>query len=90
VQHEGVCVGAEFSNDERHALSHQAGNECDIARESIELGNQHRAFRLAGCGEGGCKLRSAIERVGSLAGFNLAARRASSMIFFTPGASDVV
>jgi hypothetical protein len=44
-----------------HTLRHQAGDECDIARKPVELGNQHRAFRLAGCGEGGGQLRPAIE-----------------------------
>jgi hypothetical protein len=69
VQHEGISVSTEFGCDEEHALRHQAGN--DIARAAVELGNQHRAFRLRGCGEGGGQLKPAIECIGSLAGFNL-------------------
>jgi hypothetical protein len=31
VQHERVCITAQFGHDERHALGHQAGNEGDVA-----------------------------------------------------------
>ena len=31
VQHEGVGVGAKLGHDERHALGHQAGDECNVA-----------------------------------------------------------
>ena len=48
--HERVGIGPEFRDDEWHALGHQAGNERDVAREAIELGNEHRTFRLARCG----------------------------------------
>jgi hypothetical protein len=67
----GSASAPNSGDDRGHALRHQPGDECDIPREPVELGDQHRAFRLAGCGEGCGKLRPAIERIGSLAGFDL-------------------
>ena len=37
MQHERVSVAAEFGDDERHALGHEAGNERDIARQPVKL-----------------------------------------------------
>ena len=71
MQHERIGVGAEFGDDEGHTLGHQAGNEGHVAREAIELGNQHRTFRLARCGQRCGKLWPSIKRVGALAGFDL-------------------
>ena len=71
VQHERVGIGAKFGDDEGDALRHQAGNEGDVAREAVELGHDDRALRLARCGQRGCQLRSAIERIGALAGLDL-------------------
>ena len=39
VQHERIDVPAQRGNDERHLLRHQAGDECDIPRQSVELGH---------------------------------------------------
>ena len=71
VQHERVGVAAEFGDDERHALGHQAGDERDIAREPVELRDQDAALRGLGRGQRGGELRPAIERVGALAGLGL-------------------
>ena len=68
MQHERIGVSTEFSDDERHALRHQAGHEGDIARQAVQLGNDHAALRGFGCGQGGGELRPAIERVGAFAG----------------------
>ena len=43
----GIGIAAEFGDDERHALRHQAGNERDIARQPVELGDQDAAFAPA-------------------------------------------
>jgi hypothetical protein len=37
VKHERVSVAAEFGDDERYALRHQAGDERNVARQSAEL-----------------------------------------------------
>ena len=71
VQHKRVGVSAEFGDDERNALDHQSGNEGDITREAIELGHDHRAFCLAGKGEGGIQLRPSIKSIRALSGFDL-------------------
>ena len=71
MQHERVGIGAEFGDDERHSLNHQAGDEGNVARQAIELGHDDRAFGLAGKGEGGRQLRPSIESVRALAGFDL-------------------
>ena len=71
MQHEWIGIGPELGHDERHALRNQPGHEGDVAGEAIELGNQHRTLRQASRGEGNCQLRSAVERIGSLAGLYL-------------------
>jgi hypothetical protein len=38
-------VNASFArHDERHALRHQPGHECDVTGEAVELGYQDAAF----------------------------------------------
>ena len=49
----------------------KAGDEGDITREPIELGNKHRAFRLPRRGQRCGKLGPSIERIGAFAGFDL-------------------
>jgi hypothetical protein len=71
MQHEGVGIPAQFGDDERHPLRHQAGNEPDIAGQSVQLRNQDATLRGLGGGEGGCELRPAVDRVGALAGYRL-------------------
>ncbi len=71
VQHEGVSIRAEFGHDEGHTLRHQAGDEGDVTREAIELGNEHRAFCAPRGSEGFCKLRSAVQCIRPLAGLHL-------------------
>jgi hypothetical protein len=60
---------------------HQAGDEGDIPREPIQFGDKHRALLLACrrkcCGE----LRSAIERIGALAAFDLRELRQDGYAF---------
>ena len=71
MQHEWVGVSAQFCDNERNALGHQTGNECDIAGEPIELGHQDGAFGGARGSQCCGKLWPPIERVGPLAGFGL-------------------
>ena len=47
MQHEGVGIAAEFSHNEGHSLSHQAGDERHIAGKPVELRNQDAAPRGA-------------------------------------------
>ena len=67
----GSASAPKLGHDEWHTLGHQAGNEGHVAREAIELGDQHRTLRLARCGQRCGKLWPSIERVGALAGFDL-------------------
>jgi hypothetical protein len=73
MQHEGISVGAELDADKRHALRHEAGDESDIATQPIELCDHDRALLpvSARFGQGGAKLRAAVERVGALARLDL-------------------
>jgi hypothetical protein len=67
VQHERVGVGSEFGDDERHPLSHEAGDERHVAGQAIELGDDNGALAIT-CGRKGCsQLRASVERIGSLA-----------------------
>ena len=79
VQHKRVGVRAELGNDKWHALGHQAGNEGNVARKPIELGNEHRAFRLTRCGQRCGELRPPIEGVRALAGLDLSELVTSEM-----------
>ena len=66
-----VGVGAELGDDERDPLCHQVGYEGDIAREAVELGDDHRTALATGGREGAGELRPAFERIGALAGGRL-------------------
>ncbi len=48
MQDERIDVRPEFGNEERHAIRHQAGNEMNVARETVELGNCDGAAERAG------------------------------------------
>jgi hypothetical protein len=71
MQHEGVNVGAQLGHEERHAVDHEARDEMHITPEAAELRDDDRHLEPLGVGEGGGKLRPAIERVMALARFNL-------------------
>jgi hypothetical protein len=71
VQHARVCICTQLGDDEWNALSHESGNEGDVAREAVELRDDDRALaRLAGR-EGSSELRATLQGVGSLAGLDL-------------------
>jgi hypothetical protein len=63
MQHERIGVAAKLCDDERHLVRHQAGNEMHIARQAVKLGNEDRAFPLAGLGERCGKLRATVESI---------------------------
>ena len=46
MQHERVGIGPEFSQYERHALSHQSGDECDVAGKALSLALETRKINL--------------------------------------------
>ena len=46
MEHEGIGIDTEFSDDEGNALRHQPGDEGAIARQPVELGDDHRASDL--------------------------------------------
>src|SRR3984957_5605929 len=71
VQDEGIDVRPQFSDDEGHTMRHQTGNEMHVAREAIELGDHDRASHRPRFGERRRQLRPAVERVASLASFDL-------------------
>jgi hypothetical protein len=71
VQHERVCIRTKLGNDEWDPLSHQPGDEGNVAGEAIELGDDDRAFAgLAGC-QRRSELWSPFQGVGALAGLDL-------------------
>lgn len=45
MQHERIGIPAEFGDDEGHSLRHQARDECHFAREPVQFGHGHAAFR---------------------------------------------
>jgi DNA invertase Pin-like site-specific DNA recombinase len=71
VQHERWNRGAKLGDDEWHALLHKPGDEVDVTREAVELGDHDRAFAAARLVERGGELRAQVERVRALAGFDL-------------------
>ena len=71
VQHERVHVRTKLCHNERNALRHQPGDERDIARQPIELGDNDRAYALASAVERGRQLRTPIERISALASLDL-------------------
>jgi TolB-like protein len=72
-QHERVGIGAEFGDNERGPVLHQAADEMHVAAEPVELGDDDRAglVDLPGGLERGGELGAAVERVGTLAGLDL-------------------
>lgn len=70
MQHEWIGISAELGHDEGHPLNHQGGDKGYVARQSIELGNNHRAFGLTCKRKCGCQLRPAIQSIRALAGFD--------------------
>jgi len=71
MEHEGIGIGAEFSDDERHLLRHQAGDEGDVAREPVELGDDHRTAFSSCSGQCLGEARAPVEGIRSLAGLDL-------------------
>jgi len=50
VKHERIGISAEFGHDERHPLSHEAGNKGNVPGKPIQLGDDYAAFRsFGGC-----------------------------------------
>ena len=43
-------------HQERHAVSHEARDEMQVARKAVQLGHSHRAALTSGLAEGCCKL----------------------------------
>ncbi len=70
MQDERIDVRTEFRYNEWNAMRHQAGNEMDVPRQTVELGNHDRASQRARLGERCRQLGPAIERVASFTGFN--------------------
>jgi hypothetical protein len=71
MEHEWIGVPAKLSDYEWHTLSHQAGNEGNVARKSVQLRHDYAALRALGRCQCRRKLGPAIERIGALASFNL-------------------
>jgi len=71
VEHEGIGIGAKLCHNERHLLRHQAGDEGDVARGPVELGDDHRAALSSGCGQCLGEARAPVEGVRSLTGLDL-------------------
>jgi hypothetical protein len=69
VKHERIGIPAEFGHDERHPLSHEAGNKGNVPGKPIQLGDDYAAFRSLGSCQGSGQLGSPVERVGSFAAF---------------------
>jgi hypothetical protein len=55
----------------KDALRHQAGDEGHIPRQSIKLGNEYAALRGTGGSQSRGKLRPAVQRIATFAGFHL-------------------
>src|SRR5262245_24946434 len=71
MQREWIHVLAERGDDERHPLRHQSGDERDVAGKPVELGHGNLALGLLRCLQRRFQLRTAIERIGTLAGLDL-------------------
>ena len=67
MEHEGIGVSPEFRYDEGDTLRHEPGDEGDVAGEAVELGDDDGALAAAGRGAGYGQLRTAVERVRTLA-----------------------
>jgi hypothetical protein len=71
VQHERIGIGTKLSSHEWDAMRHRPADEMDVARETVKLCDQNRTLCLAGLCQRRSQLWPAIERVGTLAGFDL-------------------
>jgi hypothetical protein len=71
VQGERVDVAAERSDDERHPLRHQTGDERHVSRQAIELGDRHWRLEPLRRLQGRVQLRPAVQRVAALARLDL-------------------
>jgi hypothetical protein len=70
VEHERIGISAKLGYDERHALGHQPGNKCHVAREAIEFGHEDRTLFFARCAQRRGELRPSVESIGSLTGLD--------------------
>ena len=68
VQHERIGIAPEFSDDERHTLSHQACDERNVAGEAVQLRHQDRTFGRPGRRQSRSELWPASKRVRPFAG----------------------
>ena len=71
VQQKRIGVGAKLGDDERRLVLHQPADEVDIPAQAIQLAHNHRTAVLASGLDRGGKLRSAVERVRTLACLHL-------------------
>jgi len=71
VQHEGVCVPTKLGDNKWYALSHQAGHKSDVARETIQLGDDYAALRSLRRRQRSGQLRASVQSIRSLPGFGL-------------------
>src|ERR1700690_3859149 len=71
MQDKGVRLAPEIANDEFDPMGHQAGDEMHVPRQPVELGNQDRRLCFACRLERRGELRSALQRIGTLARLNL-------------------
>jgi hypothetical protein len=71
VQHEGIGISAQFSNDEGYPLRHQAGYKGHVARQSVELGYNYAALRSLCRGQRCGQLGAPVQGICALAGFSL-------------------
>ena len=71
MKHERIGVGAEFGNDEGDLVRHQSADEVHVARQTIQLRNDHRALEAASISNSRGELGAAIQSIRSLAGFDL-------------------
>src|SRR4051812_38743232 len=71
VEHEGIGVAAEFSDNERHPLCHQPCHKCHITRQAVRLRDQDATLPCFCGSKRGCQLWPAIERIRAFAGLGL-------------------
>ena len=71
MEHEAVHVWAVLSNDEGNPVCHQAADESYIPAETVELGDENRAFQLAGLGERPGKNWATVEGIKPFGRFDL-------------------
>ena len=68
MQDEGVHVRTKLGDNEWHPLCHQAGDEMNVAAQTVELGDGNGATTAACLRERGGKLWSVVKSVRALAG----------------------